>query len=490
MRKILSAVGALLLSAGVASAGSGDMVSIPAEDYKAILEQLQALQKRVDVLEGRSPSAKASSAAMPDKTERLAKDVDMIYDTLDEVETKTLKDKLNFGAEVRTRVDNFKVKDHVFLSSGSLVPQSESNDNSWSNRFRFNMDAEIAKNLFFTGRLTVYKNFADSDSNALLGDANRAHLTDDSTVKLDRAYIDWIPAGLPVPLAVTFGRHPSSEGPPFEFKENRVRQSTYPSLLFDGEADGIVVTAGLERYLGWKNSGLRFAYGKAYQDDDDISGYLDNPVGLDDTNVYAVFFETEIPGVDDSLLVLSVLRATDFTADLRPLGGTDSGNVGDMELYGIHAQASDIMDSGLDFFLSTGLNKSHPQGTVSYFGMPMGLLSDDGETSHSGWAVYTGLRYTVPYTPLKNPKIGFEYNHGSDYWFSFTQGSAELYNKLATRGDVYDVYYIQPFNDNLFMRVGYTYADYDYSLSGFHIGDFGDSDEDLRNAYMLLDCRF
>ena len=62
-------------------------------------------------------------------------------------------------------------------------------------------------------------------------------------------------------------------------KENRKRQSTYPSLLFDGEADGIVTTLGLERYTGWKDSGLRLAWGKAYQDDDNVSAYLDKPGG-------------------------------------------------------------------------------------------------------------------------------------------------------------------------------------------------------------------
>jgi len=91
---------------------------------------------------------------------------------------------------------------------------------------------------------------------------------------------------------------------------------------------------------------------------------------------------------------------------------------------------------------------------------------------------------------MNTPKLGFEYNHGSDYWSSFTSGSTELFNKLATRGDVYDLYYIQPFNDYLFARIGYTLADYDYVLSGFHIGDLGRSTEKLRNAYMLMDCRF
>lgn len=120
----------------------------------------------------------------------------------------------------------------------------------------------------------------------------------------------------------------------------------------------------------------------------------------------------------------------------------------------------------------------------------MGLLNNDGDSSHSGWAIYTGWAYTIPSAGLNNPKIGFEYNHGSEYWFSFTSGSTELYNKLATRGDVYDLYYIQPFNEYLFGRIGYTLAQYDHALSGFHIGDLGDSDEELQNAYMLMDCRF
>ena len=475
------------------SAWAGETVTLPVKDYKAILQRLDALQERVDALEKESPSAKSASAVMPQQ--KLAKDMDDIYDTLDEVQTKTLKDKVNFGAELRTRVDNFRVKDHTYFSA-PLTKGTQSNDNSWSNRFRLNMDAQIRKNMKFSGRLAVLKNFADSDSSSpgIIGDANRAHIPDNSTVKLDRAYVDWVPEGLPVPLALTFGRHPSSEGPPFEFKENRKRQSTYPSLLFDGEADGIVVTLGLERYTGLKNSGLRFAWGKAYQDDDDVDPYLDKPGGLDDSNVYAAFFESEIPGLKDSLLVLSALRANNMAADFTDanINITGTANIGDMDLYGVHAQANNLKDSGFDVFLSLGLNKSHPNGqyvTYAPNGAHLGLLSD-GTQSHSGWAVYTGLRYTVPYAPLNNPKIGFEYNHGSDYWFSFTQGSAELYNKLAARGDAYEIYYIQPFNQNLFMRAGYTWIDYNYKLSGFHIGDFGQSTETLGNGYLLLDCRF
>lgn len=492
MKKILLTAGALLAWTGCAVAGAGGQtVSIPTEDYKAILQRLDTLQKRVDQMEkAGSPSDKAASAAMPSK---LAKDVENIFDTLDKVETKTLKDRINLGAELRTRADFFTVKNNVMLPG---VSSTEHNDNHWTNRFRLNLDSEIQKNLLFTGRITAYKNFASNDSNTFANDSNAAHVPGDSGLKLDRAYVDWIPEGMPVPLALTFGRHPSSEGPPSELKENRLRQSTYPSLLFDGEADGVVATVGLERYLGWKNSGIRFAWGKAYQDTNTSVSYMDNAGGMyDDTNIYAMFFETEIPGVRDSLLVLSALQAANLVGDGTYLNGSGKADIGDMTMFGIHAQANNVVDSGFDIFLSTGINKTDPSGNsvLDAYGRPTGLMNTGTASlndEHSGWAVHTGLRYNIAYKPWNNPKVGFEYNHGSDNWFSFTWGSAELYNKLATRGDAYDLYYIQPFNDNLFGRLGYTHIDYNYSNSGMHMGDFGDSTAELDNLYFLLDCRF
>jgi hypothetical protein len=374
------------------------------------------------------------------------------------------------------------------------VSSTEHNDNHWTNRFRLNLDSEIRKNLLFTGRITAYKNFANNTENTFVNDSNAAHVPGDSGLKLDRAYVDWIPEGMPIPLALTFGRHPSSEGPPSELKENRLRQSTYPSLLFDGEADGVVATVGLERYLGWKNSGIRLAWGKAYQDTNTSVSYMDNAGGMyDDTNIYAMFFETEIPGVRDSLLVLSALQAANLVGDGTYVGGAGKADIGDMTMYGIHAQANNLMDSGFDLFLSSGINKTDPSGNTvtDAYGRPTGLLNTGANTDeHSGWAVHAGLRYNIPYKPWNNPKVGFEYNHGSDNWFSFTWGSAELYNKLATRGDAYDFYYIQPFNDNLFGRLGYTHIDYNYSNSGIHMGDFGDSTAELDNLYFLLDVRF
>ncbi len=594
MRRILLTLGILCFWAGAAAAEQA-VVMIPEANYKAIMTQMDAMQKRIDQLEKQKAAPPAAAVAAPaaqpavagTQYDQLAKDVATIYDSLDLVETKSLRDRVNMGIELRTRVDNWKVKDfwrmtdmigygtmgslisanmkylmspaggsltqqqaqgqtlfmpmyagsgtsHTYFSeaskyidfaknsTGKYVPvldpdgnpvlmpllREESNDNSWTNRFRINMGADIAKGLKFTGRLAVYKDWATSDTAATANDANRAHVPGDTNLKLDRAYIDWIPE-LPFPLAITFGRQPSSEGPGNEFKENKLRQSTYPALIFDGESDGVVTTLGLERYTGLKSAAVRAYYAKGFQSNDDYSIFLDNQrQDLSDTNVYGAFFETEVPGLQDSLLVLSYVQGNDF-----PDMFENKVTLGDMDLYGAHLQAGNIMSSGLDLFCSLGMNVTHPNGNIysmtaqnpstgdilidpntgGFLTVPMGGLftsTSGDEESQTGYAVYAGLRYTLPVEALNKAKLGFEYNHGTKYWFSYTWGSSELYNKLATRGSVYDFYYLQPFNDQLFMRTGYTMVDYDYTGSGMHLGEPMEADAELRNFYVTLDVRF
>jgi hypothetical protein len=71
---------------------------------------------------------------------------------------------------------------------------------------------------------------------------------------------------------------------------------------------------------------------------------------------------------------------------------------------------------------------------------------------------------------MKNPRIGLEYNQGDENWFSFTQGSNDLTNKLATRGSAVEAYYIQPINRYAHIRLGVQMIDYKYTGSGYQIG--------------------
>lgn len=512
MKQFLLITGVLL--AWTSCVTAADNVTLSTSDYKSMMQRMDALQRQVNSLgtPAKSRGGSARTEAVETKYDKLAQDMSGIYDTLDVVETKSLQDRINLGAELRVRMDNWRTKDFIGsyvtdptrttawypanFTPVSIVDQTR--DNFWTTRFRLNMDADVSRGLTFHARLAAFKAWADGDFETT-NDANRVHVPTDTTIKMDRAYVDWIPQGLPFPLAITFGRQPSSEGPPFEYKDNRKRQSTYPALLFGGESDGIVATLGLERYIKIRNSGLRFFYAKGFQSDDEsfMAPYTYravDPNGLTDLNVYAVFLEGEIPKMRDSLVVVSYIHATDFNdqgmnylfTSGQPI--TNVVSLGDIDVAGFHMQFTNIQNTGLDFFYSYGYVSANPSGNPAAGGM--GLLSTDNTTSNTGDSHYLGLKYTLPLKAMKNPQIGFEYNKGSQYWFSFTWGAAEQYGKLATRGDVFDTYYIQPFNSNLFMRIGYTMINYDYTNSGSYLGDPTATEESLTNFYMLLDCRF
>jgi hypothetical protein len=519
------------------------MVKVPVEEYQETKKQLSELKKQVDELEKKidqprepreqaepkEPSKPTRPTAVDDeysdsKIRKIDQDISFIYDTLDQVETAALLDRISFGAEVRVRMDNYRVENYVgayvdfSATPPTFVPvavDDERNDSNWSSRFRINMDAEVSESIKFAGRLALYKNWADSMGVFMSADHNRAHVSDGTTnLKVDRFYINWTPKFV-TPVSISFGRLPTTDGPPLEFKEDRQRQSIYPALMFDGEPDGIVLTAGLERYIHLKNSGLRYFYAMATQyDADHVSmNHLDT-VWMDsykDNRVQALFFETELLGLRDSLLVLSYVPAENILVQ-SPFSAAGSAqaidNIGDITLYGIHFQVPNLFGSGLDFFASYGENRNEPSGnTIDYAGLnfglfsggPDGLAADAAPTgTTTGWAWYTGLRYELPVDFLNRPKLGFEYNRGNKYWFSYTPGSADMFNRLATRGEAYDFYYIQPFNQNLFLRTGYTHITYEATGSGLpfglpteYVGDMALTEEpEFHNFYILLDSRF
>jgi hypothetical protein len=103
-----------------------------------------------------------------------------------------------------------------------------------------------------------------------------------------------------------------------------------------------------------------------------------------------------------------------------------------------------------------------------------------------GYAYHVGFRFDA----TKKYKFGYEFNHGSQKWFSFTQGSEDPMNKLATRGDVHDVYAIYQMDRNQFIRVGYTDIDYDYTGSGWHIGKPMKTDDEAKRAYITYNIKF
>jgi hypothetical protein len=136
-------------------------------------------------------------------------------------------------------------------------------------------------------------------------------------------------------------------------------------------------------------------------------------------------------------------------------------------MYGASFEFTNFQESNLDFFAHLASSVAHPngEGYLTYGG----LLGEKGDTSiKDGYAMWLGGRYGFGYK--QHYKIGLEYNHGTKNWINLTQGSFDIYNKLATRGNAYETYFMYVINRYANLRLGYIYIDYDYSRSGWFVG--------------------
>jgi hypothetical protein len=145
----------------------------------------------------------------------------------------------------------------------------------------------------------------------------------------------------------------------------------------------------------------------------------------------------------------------------------------------LRTNLSERFDKNIDLFLSGSWSRTDPSQISKnpfYEIMGQGLLSSNGNLeSHDGYMIYAGAIFPMPL----DARLGLEYNYGSKYWFNFTGAEDSLISsKLATRGQVYEAYYIQPiFGQKFFLQLGGQYYDYDYTGSGNPLGEPAKIDE-------------
>ncbi len=397
----------------------------------------------------------------------LYEEIDNLDQKLEEVETATLLDKVKLGLGFRVKMNNFDKT----MANGSKI----SSDNIWSTKFTLSMRANITEKMKFHGRLSMYKYWADSTKHLYAQyDNMQGRVPSDSSVYLERAYIDWY-FNLGVPSALTIGRQPSADGPSHQFKENTTRKSTYSALVFDGASDGIVYTADISKPTNIKNAKLRLAYGKGFQNDETQIGVSNAFIGsqndtLKDTNVAGLFFESSIATINKSLFQIGYVYMSDVIANAMETDTDKNQNIGDISFVGIMAEVTNFKESNFDFFAHYGISTAKPNNNLyQYNGYSFGLLRDsatDSTEDKKGSAFWLGGRYT--FENFHNIKIGAEYNQGSKYWVTATQGSYDVYNKLATRGKATEIYGSYPINRYSFIKLGALNIDYDYTYSGWY----------------------
>ena len=392
------------------------------------------------------------------------------------------------------------------------------NDILYTTRLRLGMKAEVAKNVSFSGRLSMYKNWGDStgvkvfDSwNSFTMDGTGSGNTSGDWLRVERAYFDWKDIA-DSNFYLSIGRRPSTYGPPGQYRENEMRGGTPSGHLVNFNFDGITTGYKLSEHTGIEGQTVRFCYGQGFESEWG-NGELFNEINTKDVHLGG--FNIDAINDGTNFLQFTLFRALDvtdgfkgliafpgqFAQQMAPTMWNDlqnfpnfnfvtrvqpSTNIGDITLGGVGFAREEM--NGVNWFGSFGWTQTDPNGKTGLFG---GLLSDpvysatlvpdpnggqmimptpNGTTSstdqENGYSVYAGVQIPAPMG-----KLGLEYNYGSQYWIPFTQAQDDMIgSKLATRGHVGEAYYIFDINPNMFIKLGGLYYDYQYTGSGSPVG--------------------
>jgi predicted phage tail protein len=511
-----------------------------AEDGDTLRKQLDAMKVQMEALQKKIEQ-------MESKTSQQAEDSSEMEERLSKAELHTATDKVSFGVDLRTRADSIHYNNILTapsaltngfftdigsggfnggtlsqiqggmaaMAAGAMIPPAQSvdvnNDIIYTNRFRLNMKARVNPQLTFGGRLSAYKVFGDSTGVKfnqgsmadVTFDGNTSSLPHGDTIRMERAYFNYRFNTDLVPVNLSIGRRPSTEGPPLEYRNNSLEGGSPLATIINWQFDGASLTFGLEEVTGIPGAAFKLCYGVGFEGDwGNTASLASTQPSVDDVHMYG--FIADLFNDDVTSAVLTYAHASDVTDGFTGLtvmpfivsrqdtdgdgldeyffnansGGFVSRlepmtNIGDWDAASLLLRTN-LAEKGadIDLFLSGSWSHTDPSRISKnpFFEiMGQGLLSSNGRLEEQdGYSIYAGVIVNMPW----NARLGLEYNWGSEHWLNFTGAEDSLVgSKMAARGQVWELYWHQNIHgDNFFITLGGQYYDYEYTGSGHPVG--------------------
>ncbi len=382
--------------------------------------------------------------------------------------------------------------DMMKMVNGLVPSYKTNNDILYTTRLRLNMDAKVADNVSFSGRLSMYKPWGAStgigvfngQANTMAMDVSSPGVPGSETLKVERAYFTWKKIG-GTPTYLSLGRRPSTGGPPLHYRHDEMRAGTPMGTIIDFQFDGATLGYNFGEYTT-----VRACYGLGYE-----SQYGNGSMQADLLKDAAFFgFNIDAYNSEDMQIQTTIARAFNVTDGFNgyvimptdpvtgnPMPGpivtrySPSANLGEIDLASIMVARR---DGPVDWFLTGSWMKTRPEDVTTAFG---GLMADPFQTpeEQTGSMYYLGARYNFD---NNKTKVGFEWNKGSQYWFNFAPAQDDIIApKTSTRGTVIEGYVTHRVSRNFVLKLGYINYNYDYSGSGWHLG----APKDLAEAQIL-----
>lgn len=373
---------------------------------------------------------------------------------------------------------------------GAVSAQKPKNETLYTNKFGLDLHAKATQDVTVNVKLDMYKSFGSQNDNATTGnyfsdrvgvfDGTQGHVPSDGLLNVDRAYATWSNIA-EQPIWFSVGRRPATNGAPSNLKLNNERPGNggTPALLVDYAFDGMTVgyAPDIDALPG---AYAKVCYGRGFD-----SGFKTASNSIKDTDMLGI---AVIPVDTDPLRVWLQWNRGFNIFDFPVMSNSTFGNtapsvnLGNIDWYGAGAMSTlkNIGPGSLNIFADFGMSVTHPNDNVSgqagFQGLGTGaFFQPEAPSDKTGYAFYAGIRYDLP----SKTKIGFEFNHGSKDWITFTPAADDMWtSKVGVRGNVYEPYIIQELNlkpisshfAKAFFKIGYQYYDFEFTGSNNWVG--------------------
>lgn len=471
------------------------------------------INKKIEQLEHEIQLLKAQVAQNQKQVIENTNYMDDETNILEKVEKKSILDKINFSPELLLRFDKLYYRNakidgentQIYNPDGTLTglqrrdEYTKDFDIASTIRFRLNMSANF-DDVKFYGRM-LYMNSSQTNQRLCILSRDIKTGTPGSAFDIDRAYIDYtLNSSSKTPFTFSFGLLPTSGGTPMQYAQNKKRNALFPALVFDMNTYGLIGTKKLN-----DNTFARLVLAKPYTLRPNFYPYQCNRENIDDANIIGLYTDTKFHFLGSSLLsfgfnVINQLKAHPY---LGPdVTSSNSHDLGTMVTYGIGLDIEHVQTTNTTLFMHTALSNPHPNGNKDdykiiaplkaqltaggYTGFTDANYASGEMLSKNGYALYVGTKYDFSKTIM----AGVEYNYGSKYWFSATQGAEDMFNKLATRGSCYEIYMTWQFHKYLSAKLGYLNIHEDYTGSGWHFGEPAKKDATQDITSFSLEAKF
>ncbi len=373
--------------------------------------------------------------------------------------------KLVIGGDYRFSVDN--------LNYNLVNGKKAKNDDLLTNRLWLNFSYKPNWHIDFNAKLAFNKVFGQPAIYAPNGvapfdgfDWVASTTNTDDRFRVKNAYINYRDDhlfGAKIDWDFGVGRRSTSYNQLISLRDDTKANSPIGHLV-SAEFDGGHLGFKLDKLTGVSGMKVKFAAGRGLSYVNPSLSATPNVNWGDNINMFDMNFVTY---ADQRLHTEFQIIHIDNLVDITNAGYDRTGtfnpqnfnpmldNVGDMDLGAFMVTYKMPEFQNANFFASYAVSQTNPNSGKNMLG------STDDETGYSYWV---GSQWDCIFTD--NAKLGVEYNHGSQYWRSFTYAEdTAAGSKIATRGDAYEIYLTKHITKGLSFQARYTYMDYDYTGS-------------------------